>query len=105
MLSDAEQRRLTEIESLLRTGDPVYVRRFEERWQARRRWRLRALVVLAVAVPMTYIGLGLGSFAAAVIGWSASCAAFGVWLAHRSPAGGPAGRSRAGGPDGPDDPA
>ena len=91
MLSDAEQRRLTEIESLLRNADPVYVRRFEDRWQSRRRWRLRALIVLAVAVPMTYIGLGLGSFAVAVIGWSASCAAFGVWLTHRSPGGRPAG--------------
>jgi len=92
MLSDAEQRRLDEIESLLRTADPVYVRRFEDRWRARRRLRLRAMVVIAVAVPMTYIGLRLGSVAVAVIGLLASCAALGVWLATQAPSGGPASR-------------
>jgi L-lactate permease len=92
MLSDAEQRRLAEIESLLRAADPVFVRRFEDRWRARRRWRLLAMLAVPVAVLMTFIGLALGSVVAAVIGLSATVAAFGVWFSHRATSGWPAKR-------------
>jgi hypothetical protein len=84
MLSDAEQRRLAEIETLLRAADPVFVRRFEGRWRAPRRWLLVAMLAIPVTVLMTLIGLAVGSFVAAVMGLSATCAALGVWFSHRS---------------------
>jgi hypothetical protein len=83
MLSDAEQRRLTQIETLLRAADPVFVRRFEDLWGNPRRWRLLAMVGIPVAVLMMFIGLAAGSVVAAVIGLSATCAAGGGWLCHR----------------------
>lgn len=83
MLSDAEQRRLAEIETSLRVGDPGFVRRFDARWRAPRRWRVRALLAVPVTVLMTTIGLASGSVAAAVLGLSATGAAFGVWFSHR----------------------
>jgi Protein of unknown function (DUF3040) len=47
MLSDAEQRRLTELELQLRTDDPAFVQRFDER-QHRHSWRgLAALLALS----------------------------------------------------------
>jgi hypothetical protein len=90
MLSDAEQRRLAEMESLLRAADPVFVRRFEERWRAPHRWRLVAMLAIPVTVLMTFIGLALGSVVAAVIGLSATGVAFGLWLSHRGTPGFPA---------------
>lgn len=83
MLCDAEQRRLAAIETLLRAGDPDFVRRFEARWRKPRRWRLLAMIAIPVTVLMTFIGLALGSVVAAIIGLSATCAAFAVWFSHR----------------------
>jgi Protein of unknown function (DUF3040) len=83
MLSDAEQRRLAAIETLLRAADPDFVRRFEVRWRKPRRWRLLAMIAIPVTVLMMFIGLALGSVVAAIIGLSATCAAFGVWFSHR----------------------
>jgi hypothetical protein len=90
MLSDAEQRRLTEMESLLRAADPVFVRRFENRWRAPRRWRLLAMLAIPVTVSMMFIGLALGSVVAAVIGFSATGVASGVWFSRRETPGCPA---------------
>jgi len=90
MLSDAEQRRLAEMESLLRAADPVFVRRFEDRWRAARRWRLLALLAIPVTVSMMFIGLALGGIVAAVIGFLATGVAFGVWFSHRGTPGCPA---------------
>jgi hypothetical protein len=83
MLSDAEQRRLAQIETLLRADDPVFVRRFEEQWCQPRRWRRLAMVVIPLAVLVMLIGLAAGSVVAAVIGLLATCAAGCVWFAHR----------------------
>jgi hypothetical protein len=92
MLSDAEQRRLAEIEALLRAADPVFVRRFEDRWRKPRRRRLLAMLAIPVTVLMTFIGLALGSVAVAVIGLSGTCAAAGVWFSYRATCGCPARR-------------
>ena len=83
MLSDAEQRRLAEIETSLRVDDPRFVRRFDKRWRAPRRLRLLALLALPVTMLTTLIGLALGSVVAAVVGLSATGAAFGLWFSHR----------------------
>jgi len=92
MLSDAEQRRLAEIEALLRAADPVFVRRFEDRWRSPRRLRLLAMLAIPVTVLMTFIGLAAGSVVAAVIGLSATVGAIGVWFSHRATSGPPATR-------------
>jgi hypothetical protein len=84
VLGDAEQRRLAEMETLLRTADPDFVRRFEDRWRAPRRWRRLAMFAIPVTVLMTFIGLAVGSVIAAVIGLSATVAAFGMWFSHRT---------------------
>ena len=39
MLSEAEQRKLSEIESHLKAEDPTFVQRFNDRGQRRPRWR------------------------------------------------------------------
>ncbi len=69
MISDAEWRKLAEIETVLRRYDPAFVRRFERRLTPRRRripGRLAILVVLAV----TAVALSLGGAIAAVTGSS-----------------------------------
>jgi len=86
VLGDAEQRRLAEMETLLRAADPDFVRRFEDRWRAPRRWRLLAMFAIPVTMLMTFIGLAVGSFVAAVIGLSATVAAVVVWFSHRGTA-------------------
>ena len=54
MLSEAEQRKLSEIESRLRAEDPTFAQRFGDREQPRLRPRWRGLVALfAVAVAVT----------------------------------------------------
>jgi hypothetical protein len=89
MLSDAEQRRLAAIETTLRVDDPRFVRRFDRRWRAPRRWRLLALLAVPVTVLTTVIGLVQGSVLAAVIGLSATGAAAGLWFSHRATSGRP----------------
>jgi hypothetical protein len=81
-LSDAERRRLTEIESSLRAEDPDFVQRFERR--RRRRWRnLLAPMAFGVAVVVIVLGLVRGSVGAAVIGLLAAGAAGGLWATRR----------------------
>jgi hypothetical protein len=87
MLSEPEQRRLAEIETLLRAADPVFVRRFEHRWGEPRRRRLRTMLAIPVAVLVTFIGLAMGSVVAAVVGLSATCVAIGMWFLRRTASG------------------
>jgi hypothetical protein len=84
MLSDAEQRRLAEIETLLRVDDPGFVRRLETPWRAPRRWRLLAQLAIPVTLSTTVVGLALGSVVSAVVGILATGAACGLWLSHRT---------------------
>jgi hypothetical protein len=73
MISDAEQRRLDEIERLLRLEDPGFVRRFDGGPAAPDRVRTPAqvaLVVLASILGLLVVGViaaGLGGPIAAVI--------------------------------------
>jgi Flp pilus assembly protein TadB len=62
MLSDAEQRRLTEIESQLRSDDPAFVQRFDDGGKRRSPQRGRgvaALLGVSVAVTAAVLVLAL----------------------------------------------
>jgi hypothetical protein len=86
MLSDAEQRRLTEIEFQLRTDDPAFVQRFDDERQRRpgHSWRgVAALLGLSVAVTVAGIGLILGNVGAVIIGLTAIGAGTTMWIRRR----------------------
>jgi Flp pilus assembly protein TadB len=86
MLSDAEQRQLTAIESQLRQDDPAFVERFTGRWDRRRhgQWRgLAALAALVVAVAAAVVGLMLTSVPTVVIAVTAVGSTVGLWITDR----------------------
>jgi Flp pilus assembly protein TadB len=80
-LSDGERRRLAEIESSLRTNDPGFVQRFEERRLRRRRHRrnLAALLAVSAAVIVVVVALARHSVVSAVLGLVAIGATAGIW--------------------------
>ena len=59
MLSDSEQRRLTEIESGLRADDPAFLQRFEGRRHRSRRWWRGTVALLGLSIAVTVAGFGL----------------------------------------------
>jgi Protein of unknown function (DUF3040) len=82
MLSDAEQRRLTEIERGLRSADPEFAERFghvmrrtPRRWRSMtaRDWLIAAALIMGLAVLMASAAMAL--IAVSVAGVSA-----GLWL-------------------------
>jgi hypothetical protein len=81
MLSDAEQRRLTEIESQLRTDDPAFVHRFDdaEQFQEAQRRGVLATLLAAVAATTAGIGLALGSIGMVVIGLITIAVSASMW--------------------------
>lgn len=86
MLSEPEQRRLTEIEVSLRADDPVFVQRFDTPEQARPRSHRRsvvALLVLVVAVAIVVIGLLVSSVGTVVVALTAAGAGAGIWAMDR----------------------
>ena len=86
MLSDAEQRRLSEIEAQLRSDDPAFVEGFEkgERGGPRSVWRqLATLVGGGLAVLFCGMGLAFGSVGAVVVALTALGAAIGLWVVQR----------------------
>ena len=86
MLSDAEQRRLTEMESQLRTDDPDFVQRFDDELQRRprHRWRgLAALLGLNVAMTVAGFGLILGNVGTVIVGLTAIGAGTAMWIRRR----------------------
>lgn len=83
-MSDAEQRRLTQIESLLLATDPDFVHRFDDRGRKPRRWRLLTMLAIPVSVLMIVIGVAVGSVVTSVIGLTATGAALGAWLYYRT---------------------
>jgi hypothetical protein len=86
MLSDAEQRRLTELESQLRTDDPAFVQRFDDELQRRprHRWRgLAALLGLNVAMTVAGFGLILGNVGTVIVGLTAIGAGTIMWIRRR----------------------
>jgi hypothetical protein len=84
MTGDAEERRLLEIETLLRAYDPDFVRRFDSRWRMPRRWRILALSTIPVALLVVVVALAVGSLLAAVAGLAILGTALGVWVTHRT---------------------
>jgi hypothetical protein len=84
MLSEAEQRRLAEIETLLRGDDPGFVRRFDVTRSVSRRWTIVSLAGFVAAVVVTVVALLAGSVLFAVLGLSGTGAAAGTYLSHRA---------------------
>ncbi|WP_406068492.1 DUF3040 domain-containing protein [Micromonospora sp. NBC_01638] len=76
MLSDAEQRKLTEIELNLQTEDPLFVRSFSDRsrWRLRRcgmtgrGWLIMSALIMCLAVLMINAWVAALAAAIAVIG-------------------------------------
>lgn len=88
MLSDGEQRRLTELEFQLRTDDPAFVQRFDDERRRRPHFRWRGLVVLlglSVAVTVAGFGLVLGNLAAVIAGLIAIGAGTALWIRRPRP--------------------
>lgn len=84
MLNDAEQRRLAEIESWLRTDDPTFVHRFEANSRHRHRRRaLIAVLALVIAITITVVALIRGSVPAAVVGLTTVGVSIGLWVSPR----------------------
>jgi hypothetical protein len=85
MLSEAEQRRLTEIERSLKADDPGFVQRFNPPEQPRpRQWRgIAALLVFVVAVAVAVTGLLLSSVGTVVVAQTAAGAGAGMWATDR----------------------
>jgi uncharacterized membrane protein YczE len=85
MLSDAEQRRLSEIETFLRVDDPAFVQQFDTRWQTKRR-PPRTIVPLTILVGaiLTMAALRTGTVVVAVIGPCVVGTAAGFWASHRT---------------------
>ncbi|SCE67107.1 Protein of unknown function [Micromonospora coriariae] len=81
MLSDAEQRKLTEIELNLQTEDPLFVRSFSDRsrWRSRRwgmtgrGWLIMSALIMCLAVLMINAWVAALAATIAVIG-------AGLWL-------------------------
>jgi H+/Cl- antiporter ClcA len=81
MLSEAEQRRLSEIEAQLRADDPTFVQDFDGRWQ--RRPRPGRLMLLAVIVTAATVGIGMVAGSAGIaVAVATTCASAGVWITH-----------------------
>ena len=85
MLSDAEQRRLLEMETLLRVDDPAFVQHFETRWRtARLTRRTSLLLTIIVGAILTVAALVTGTVIVAVIGLCVVGTAGGFWASHRT---------------------
>jgi hypothetical protein len=85
MLSEAERRRLAAIELQLRFEDPIYVRRFEDRWQSglpADRHKRRAVLTVLTAATVAGIGVAVDSVGAVVVALIA-IAVVGFWVARR----------------------
>jgi hypothetical protein len=77
MLSDAEQRRLAEMESGLRSADPGFVERFDRvlrhhprNWDAMtaRRWLIVAALIMGLAVLISSVAMVLFALSVAGVG-------------------------------------
>ena len=86
MLSEAERRKLSEIESQLGAEDPAFVQRFDGRAKPQvrsgRRGRV-ALLVVAVAMTVAVVGLIVSSVGIVVVALTGIGAGAGVCVTHR----------------------
>lgn len=83
MLSDAEQRRLAEIESSLQAEDPKFVHRFAARPDGGRRQLIVARVGLGASLMTVFVALAFGIVLVAIIGVAAAGASIGLWITRR----------------------
>jgi hypothetical protein len=83
MISDAERRRLAEIESSLQDDDPAFVRRFESRRRQRQRIMILSLA-LAFAVTVTVVALTYPNVPMTVVGLTLIGTIVGIWVTRRS---------------------
>jgi hypothetical protein len=80
MFSEAEQRRLAEIEALLRADDPAFVQLFDARRDVSQRRRILAFFGFLLAVTVTAVALIAGWEGIAILGLCGMVAAASVWL-------------------------
>ena len=85
MLSEAEQRRLKEIEHGLRSADPEFADRFAHAMQSQpNKWRgLTAHVYLIAAALIMGLAVLMTSLGVALIAVSVACVGAAMWLACR----------------------
>jgi hypothetical protein len=83
MSSKAEQRRLAEIEALLRADDPAFVQQFDGRYDVSQSRRILAFLGFLLAVMITAVALIANSVGLAILGVCGMGAAAGLWLSHR----------------------
>lgn len=86
MLSNDEQRCLTEIEAGLRTDDPGFAQRIKEgaRHRPARWWHVAAaLLGTSVAVTAGGFGLVLGSVATVIAASAALCVGTAMWVVRQ----------------------
>jgi hypothetical protein len=84
MLSNAEERRLLEIEILLRERDPEFVRQFDAGWTRPVAHPLPVRVMVAAAMALVVIGVVVGSLIAVVAGLGMLCVVVGLLVWHRA---------------------
>jgi hypothetical protein len=85
MLSDAEQRKLTEIERGLRSEDPEFAERLGHVLQRRpQRWRTTARHWLIAAALITGLAVLMSSAAMALAALSVAGVSAGLWLTGHS---------------------
>ena len=88
MISDAEQRKLAEIEMALRHDDPAFVRHFDKRSLTPRRHHVLAVLAILVVSAVTAVARVLGGAGMAVIVLSVMGSigiAFGLWRRRAQP--------------------
>jgi hypothetical protein len=83
MLSEAERRKLSEIESQLGAEDPAFVQRFDGRAKPQRSRGRVAVLIVAVATTVACIGLVVGSVGTVVVALTGIGAGAGLWVTHR----------------------
>ena len=88
MISESEQRRLAEIERVLRRDDPDFVRHFDKRsFTPRKRhlWAILAILIVSAvaAVAAAFGGAGMAVIVVSVIGSIA--VPFGLWRCRAKP--------------------
>ena len=86
MLSEAERRKLSEIESQLGAEDPAFVQRFDDRAKPQQksgRSGRVALLVVAVAMTVACVGLIVSSVGTVVVALTGIGAGAGLWVTHR----------------------
>lgn len=87
MISDAERRRLAEIEAVLRREDPALVQRFEKQRRTARCRGIRARLAIPLVLAVIAVAVALGGAVAAVnalLVMGVIGVAIGLWRRYRA---------------------